>query len=87
MEDEISLWRRLRVSWFFSVVLPLKGYGAFTFYTGFDVAVSTPGGTVGRYGRPALPLVVKSWRGQKPDPASLVMTPARFLPLNSYDLL
>ena len=37
--EEIWLWRRLQVSWFFSIVLSLKGYGAFTFYIGFDVAV------------------------------------------------
>ena len=49
--------------------------------------MSTRGGTVGRYGRATVPLLVNFMRGQEPDPASLVMTPARFLPLNSHDLL
>ena len=51
----------------FLFVFSLKGYGAFTIYIGFDVAVPTPGGTVDRYGRSAVPLAVKSWRGQNPD--------------------
>ena len=42
-----------------SVVLPSKGMGAFTFYTWFDKPISTPGGTVGRYGRSVVPLVFK----------------------------
>ena len=50
-----------------SVVLLSKGRGAFTFHTGFDEPILTPGGTVSRYGRLTVPLVVKSWRGQDSD--------------------
>ena len=42
-----------------SIILSLKGMGAFTFYTWFDEPISTPPGTVGRYGRSVIPLVVK----------------------------
>ena len=42
-----------------STVLSLKGMGAFTFYIGFDEPISTPPGTVSRYGRSTVPVVVK----------------------------
>ena len=42
-----------------SVVLSSKGMGVFTFYIGFDEPNPTLGGTVGRYGRSVVPLVVK----------------------------
>ena len=42
----------------FVILLP-EARGAFTFYTGFDEPNPTSGGTVGRYGRSVVPLVVK----------------------------
>ena len=44
------------------VILSSKGIGAFTFYTWFDELISTTSGTVGRYGRSVVPVVVKFFR-------------------------
>ena len=70
-----------------SVVLSLKVMGAFTFYTWFDEPIPTPGGTVSRYGRSVIPLIVKFSTTWISDLASFVMTPAWYLPLNNHDLL
>src|SRR4051794_5560717 len=71
----------------FCLVLPLKGDGAFTIYTGFDVAEPTPPRTVAWYSRSTVPVVVKLCADRIQIFGSLVMTLARFIPLNSHDLL